>query len=660
MRRFRLAAPQALNAFLFVMLSLMIACGGDDEGAKARKPLAGLPIKDPSESNLDSCMAAMSTDDDALWERDEVGSEAIYLFLDNGEQAQVDAIMKDKWPVTRYDAVYLGPEISWTENPYEEKYWRFLFYQLRPTKNLLWAYRTHRDPVYKNKLICVLRSFVASGQESEFFWDKHTAAFRGLILANTYFKLKRLGVLPKDLDGELLLAIEQIGYFLEKEENFERGNNHGVNQAAALMVIGTNFTDYSKAKDWSELGTSRLNELFSAIIDEDGVLVEQSPYYHMYTLRLFWQINAWKDRSQALMPELYPTLLKMVRYAAYMVQPDGGIPLLGASITDNVRTFWLRLHKEMGQADPYFEYMRSAGKAGERPPEKSVLFPVAGQSIMRSAWGSSSVFLDQTQLIYDVGPYRTNHSDLDALSFQLYANQRVLLIDPGLYTYESGAKQKHYRSTAAHNTVVVNGTDQAKGTCTLGLFTQGSKWTYQSALHNLYAEAEHQRGVVLIDKDIVVVWDRLLGVPGANNVYEQVWRPFAGADVLHNGLTTYVKDEQGTTVLSIRQALPGGAAVSSVQGQASPLEGWFSPLYEVEMPAYSVKYKKTGKDAEFLTVIATGIYADAPLAVTPVIDGLKWSVSICAGDELFRANGDNRMQPGETIQVKIDPLGCAL
>jgi Heparinase II/III-like protein len=88
-------------------------------------------------------------------------------------------------------------------------------------------------------------------------------------------------------------------------------------------------------------------------------------------------------------------------------------------------------------------------------------FPNSGYHVLRSDWTSA----DAQHLIFDCGPLgEGNHGHFDALSFELAAFGNALIVDPGRYTYsESGEDRNwrvHFRSTAAHNTVSVDGLNQ--------------------------------------------------------------------------------------------------------------------------------------------------------------------------------------------------------
>ena len=69
------------------------------------------------------------------------------------------------------------------------------------------------------------------------------------------------------------------------------------------------------------------------------------------------------------------------------------------------------------------------------------------------------------QAVLDVGPIGPRHlyahAHADVLSFVLWADGRPVLIDPGTFQY-TGPWRDHFRSTAAHSTVEVDGLDQCE------------------------------------------------------------------------------------------------------------------------------------------------------------------------------------------------------
>src|SRR4029079_15048583 len=63
----------------------------------------------------------------------------------------------------------------------------------------------------------------------------------------------------------------------------------------------------------------------------------------------------------------------------------------------------------------------------------------------------------------DLGMLSGGHGHADALSFTLFSDGKDLLIDPATAVYNGPPKWRNFfRSTRAHNTVVVDGRDQSE------------------------------------------------------------------------------------------------------------------------------------------------------------------------------------------------------
>jgi len=69
-------------------------------------------------------------------------------------------------------------------------------------------------------------------------------------------------------------------------------------------------------------------------------------------------------------------------------------------------------------------------------------------------------------LIFDCGPlgpdYQPGHGHSDVLSYELTLQGQRVIVDTGVSSYEQGPERYYERSTAAHNTVRVDGLEQAE------------------------------------------------------------------------------------------------------------------------------------------------------------------------------------------------------
>src|SRR5688572_25011875 len=144
----------------------------------------------------------------------------------------------------------------------------------------------------------------------------------------------------------------------------------------------------------------------------------------------------------------------MLRYAAYIVQASGHLPMLGAPATTFLPSQHPTVYGPMADDGPEFAFAFTRGARGTPPSDARLLVPAAGLYLMRSPLGSPANLAQQTFVTFDAGPYRTDHSDLNALGVTIYSNGSTVLPEAGLFTYTVQPDRSYFRGTRAHNTVV--------------------------------------------------------------------------------------------------------------------------------------------------------------------------------------------------------------
>ncbi len=576
------------------------------------------------------------------------GKSVIYGFLNDGNISIANELLNDNFFVPRFGSVHLQTPLTWEEDPFKENYWRFLFYSLRETRHLGIAGEQTQNPRYYGKLAQITESFIDTGIDKPFSWDLHGTAFRTMVLVNTWWKLREAGLLTEPLSTKILEALQQHGEFLENEANYQGEHNHGITQAAALLLLAENFPDLPQSPGWRELAKSRLNQSISENVDADGVLTENSPYYHFYSLGLYWEIHKYSLQHNVEISPLFEKKIRdMIRYGVYVLEPNRSVPTLGASL--EAQYDFKNDFVEMAELDPNFKYVFTEGTQGTMPPKKSIVFPVAGQSILRSGWGQGTEFQEQTQVIFDFGPYRTKHSDFDALSFHLFAKGDALMPDSGLFTYETGKEFNYFHGTSAHNTVVVDGLDQNEGTGYPGSFIETQEYSYQSAFHRIYPQVQHQRGILLYQKDWVVIVDRMLS--NFNHSYEQVFHFFPDATLVEDNNLLRAIDIGTDKAVALSQVKSGFSARRFIVGQEDPYMGWCSTEYEVAKPCYYAGFEKKGKNVEFITVIKLGD-PNASFS-TRLLDDRQESIVVQVNDqnESFTVSITDFLGPAEAVAI---------
>jgi len=130
-------------------------------------------------------------------------------------------------------------------------------------------------------------------------------------------------------------------------------------------------------------------------------------------------------------------------------------------------------------------------------------------------------------LILDCGPlgpnYQLGHGHCDLLSFELSLQGKRVIVDTGTSTYEAGIERHYERSTAAHNTIRIDGEEQAElwSSYRVGRhprvgFIQGGnigRFPFLRGEHYAYGRRKviHCRTVVRQPNDCWIILDYLYG-----------------------------------------------------------------------------------------------------------------------------------------------------
>jgi hypothetical protein len=532
---------------------------------------------------------------------------AMFLALDQGDLALADALLDDAWPARSAGSptVRLSWPLTWTEDPEGDATFRFGFYSLSAVEHLWFAYRTRGAPRYLDKLHAILRSFLANDAHRAFdertLDDPRTSAYRAMVLTDLHAKLGRAGALPADLGDGIRASIARTARFLMEPMQFEHRVKDGLVEAAALLVVAHNFPDLDAGGAWRTTGLERLELMRTTQVAADGSDREDSPQNQLAVLGLATQIGAWAAAHEpSIAPAWDATTRAMVRYLAYVTEPNGKLPALGATSSTIVPNQEPELYGPLAAVDPEFAWVWSRGEGGTPPARRAALFPHAGLFVLRAPNAAA----EQTFVTFEAGLARAKHGHLDALSTTVYSDGATLVPDSGLYTHEPGAAYDYFHGTRAHNTVVVDGKDQPEGQARAGAYGIAGKVAWATGESALYDGVTHRRTVVVLDQGLVLVTDDLAS-DGVHD-YAQTWHFFPGAGLALNGVDVDVANVKGAPILLVRQADPAGISADHAYGRAEPMQGWVSLAYGAMEPAHAVEYRRHAAASGFATLFVAG------------------------------------------------------
>jgi Heparinase II/III-like protein/Heparinase II/III N-terminus len=256
-------------------------------------------------------------------------------------------------------------------------------------------------------------------------------------------------------------------------------SNHYLSDILGVLALGTYLGDDSEARRWRKLAQRAFEREILAQVRDDGTGFEASTSYHGLALEIFLLARVIAaDAGMPFSQRYDERLAAMLAVSAAIRHPGGRVPLIGDGDSGRILPggfgrpathdplLWLGAAVLGSPAplpgDPSPEVAWILGvdvwrQANERraptaaPPAGA--FPAGGLYVLRG--GDAHV----VARCGDVGQGGAGgHAHNDVGSFELSLGGVPLVVDSGTYTYTADPRARNeFRSTTAHNTVVVDG-----------------------------------------------------------------------------------------------------------------------------------------------------------------------------------------------------------
>lgn len=245
------------------------------------------------------------------------------------------------------------------------------------------------------------------------------------------------------------LLEQQAGHLLANLE-FHLDANHLLENLLALCYAGFHLDPQAprSRRALRRLGKLLDQELEAQFLD-DGGHYEMSPMYHAILLeRLLDLLNVWPEAE-----EPFPGLRDKVRRKALR-----GLDWLDVmSVGDRFSLFNDACYDGAPEAGLLLEY--GAQLLGWKPARGAALRTLPDSGYFRAEAAPFTLIFDAGKL----GPdHQMGHAQGDLLSFCLWMDKVPVFVHPGNYEYVGGEMRDYCRSTAAHNTLVFEGAEQAE------------------------------------------------------------------------------------------------------------------------------------------------------------------------------------------------------
>ena len=422
----------------------------------------------------------------------------------------------------------------------------------------------------------------------------------GLRIPVFFYCLKCLDDLTDTDRVRLLTSIYEHTWLVFKRLSlYSSLGNHTIAECIGLVFGGAVFRNSGEGRQWLQKGSGMLKqELYHQVLN-DGGPAEQSLSYHRFVLDLYWlAVDFLETNGLADCGPWKQKLVEGERFLEAFRDRSGNYPSIGDC--------------DDGHAIAPGVYPRRGGKdlAETRP---FITFPESGYTVIRGENGML--------LTFDHGPLGMaplyNHGHADALSVTLSVAGEQVIVDPGTFRYNGVPEwRRYFKGTRAHNTVTVDGEDQA-------VQETGFIWSHPyrarliqiseveggariEATHDGYKRFHgsviHRRVVGFYPDSFFLIKDSFSG-RGRHN-FELNFHIHPDSELEWNGRCSLIR--KGAAEISIMPL--GGKKFRMVFGEETPPFGWCSPAYglKVKSPVLSCKISGEPEHVSFTTAICLG------------------------------------------------------
>jgi uncharacterized heparinase superfamily protein len=272
-------------------------------------------------------------------------------------------------------------------------------------------------------------------------WNSYALSIRTVVWMQQI--AARAPRLPREFRVKAAASLHgQLAFLMGNIEEDIRGN-HLIKNIKALLWAGRFFAGAGAAR-WSARGHSLLRRELPEQILPDGFHYERSPAYHGQVFADLLEIQHLL-RPGAEREMLGPHLERMAGAVADTTHGDG----LCALFNDG------GLHMTYRPAELLAVYARVTGEAAPSPRSR---FSFPQGSYHGARIGPACLIVDCGAMAAD---QLMAHAQGDILSFELSWGGQRLIVDPGVFEYNPGERRAYSRATSAHNTVAIEGRDQA-------------------------------------------------------------------------------------------------------------------------------------------------------------------------------------------------------
>ena len=487
-----------------------------------------------------------------------------------------------------------------------------------------------------------------------------------------------------DVCDHLKSCIEHARYL----SNYCTIGNWLAMEMSGLYTVAALYPEMNEATSWRQFASQKLYSEETNQFYPDGVQKELSPGYHGTTVGntlTIYNVASLEGRVAELPANYLAKLEDPYAHYLRLMTPDRKLPQFNdcigvvdakASLVTGYSLFTNRLD---------FLWVISNGASGAPPAFVSFSYPYAGYNVMRSGWGTNDNYL-----CLDAGPLGASHQHQDKLNVVLWSYGRRILFDSGGGDYNSSIWRSYGISAYSHNTVIVDGKNQAGGSGSTSYSNPDyvsqapMPMRWETDVNHDFAvgvydhgygsytsrPVTHTRRVLFLKPDLYLVADTLATNDASSHTYEARWHLLPTNTALDTVTRSVTTIDAGVPNLAVVPCLLSNLTVATVVARSNAdytqLLGWNIVSGQPGCrPAATVTHTLSGTGTkQFLTLLlplpvgatnpVTNVVATGPgSSRLELFDGRKLLVSADPNParglkiiELLSDNSTNRLAGG--------------
>lgn len=422
---------------------------------------------------------------------------------------------------------------------------------------------------------------------------------------------------------------QQVDFIRNHLSRYSSANNHLIGELAGIHIATRLWPLWPEFDKW---GAEALQELDLEAHRQnyvDGVNKEQATFYQLFVLEFLVLAGlVARGCDDSLSNDYWARIERLLSFLNAIRDCGGNVPLFGDTDGCMVAPIGKDAHFNtfgsiLTWGAAFFERTDFLGSASAIPDDycrwllgpqvampsnadakdttQARAFKEGGYYILGKDFGSPN----EIKIIADAGPLGylslSAHGHADALSFVVSRAGRQWLVDPGTYCYQAEEDwRRYFKSTAAHNTLVVDGANQSiyEGKFLWGHKANVTLHEWSSTMHSDRLIASHD-GYIRLNDPVThrrdLLFEKSNGCLRIVDTVEcgarhEVYRYLHFAEgcevrVLQPGLIE-ARRHDGTLLVECGN---GVIAIDLLRGSSTPPGGWLSRAFGQKVEITTVR-----------------------------------------------------------------------